>query len=231
MRLYIIRHADPDYENNTITPTGHIEAQALACHLAQLGIDEIFSSPFGRAVHTAQYTADALQLPVQIADWARELDELWIEELNKTFYDPDGALMRPNDILAGHNHLQEVSPMNHPVIQKNLNWFCQGSDAFLECQGYVRENNAYRVIGENRKKIAIFTHRGVGLTWLSHLLAIPLPLMWAGFFLPPSSVTTVLFDERVPGLAMPRCLGMGDISHLCKAGLQPSPAGIIANFF
>lgn len=30
MRLYIIRHADPDYPNNTITPEGHLEAQALA---------------------------------------------------------------------------------------------------------------------------------------------------------------------------------------------------------
>ncbi len=29
MRLYIIRHADPDYPNNTITPEGHLEAQAL----------------------------------------------------------------------------------------------------------------------------------------------------------------------------------------------------------
>lgn len=28
MRLYIIRHADPDYPNNTITPAGHLEAKA-----------------------------------------------------------------------------------------------------------------------------------------------------------------------------------------------------------
>ncbi|MEC9258269.1 MAG: histidine phosphatase family protein, partial [Candidatus Poribacteria bacterium] len=28
MRLYIIRHADPDYPNRTITEKGHLEAQA-----------------------------------------------------------------------------------------------------------------------------------------------------------------------------------------------------------
>ena len=30
MRLYIIRHADPDYPNRTITEKGHLEAQSLA---------------------------------------------------------------------------------------------------------------------------------------------------------------------------------------------------------
>lgn len=30
MRLYIIRHAEPDYENDTITAEGHKQAEALA---------------------------------------------------------------------------------------------------------------------------------------------------------------------------------------------------------
>ena len=34
MRLYIIRHADPDYKNDTITVFGHKDAQALAKRLA-----------------------------------------------------------------------------------------------------------------------------------------------------------------------------------------------------
>ena len=62
-----------------------------------------------------------------------------------------------------------------------------------------------------------------------HLLEIPLPLMWAGFHLPPSSVTTVLFDERSEQWAVPRCTGVGDVSHLYAAGLPVQPAGIKAN--
>ena len=66
MRLYIIRHADPDYPNRTITDKGHLEAQALAKRLASQGLDRIYSSPLGRAIHTAQYTADTLKMDYQI---------------------------------------------------------------------------------------------------------------------------------------------------------------------
>jgi probable phosphoglycerate mutase len=82
----------------------------------------------------------------------------------------------------------------------------------------------------NRQRIAFFAHLGFGLAWLSYLLDIPLPLMWAGFYLHPSSVTTILFDERAPGVAVPRVLALGDLSHLARAGLPPTPAGIIANY-
>ncbi|MCA1595762.1 MAG: histidine phosphatase family protein, partial [Chloroflexi bacterium] len=58
MRLYIIRHADPDYPNNTITEDGHKEARALADRLAAEKLDRIYCSPMGRAIDTARYTAD-----------------------------------------------------------------------------------------------------------------------------------------------------------------------------
>jgi hypothetical protein len=76
----------------------------------------------------------------------------------------------------------------------------------------------------------VFCHGGFGLTWLAHLLALPLPLVWSGFWLPPSSVTTMLFDERSPEWAVPRCIGLGDVSHLYAAGLQVQARGIMANF-
>jgi hypothetical protein len=76
----------------------------------------------------------------------------------------------------------------------------------------------------------VFCHGGFGLTWLAHLLALLLPLVWSGFWLPPSSVTTMLFDERSPEWAVPRCIGLGDVSHLYAAGLQVQARGIMANF-
>ena len=57
MRLYIIRHADPEYENNTITEKGHREAEALACRLQREKITKIFSSSMQRALDTAIYTS------------------------------------------------------------------------------------------------------------------------------------------------------------------------------
>ena len=61
MRLYIIRHADPDYEHDTLTEDGHKEAQALAKRLASHGLDRIYCSPLGRAIDTARYTAEPLE--------------------------------------------------------------------------------------------------------------------------------------------------------------------------
>lgn len=56
MRIYLIRHADPDYDNDTIAPRGHLEAQALADRLLRENIDAIYCSPLQRAQHTMSYT-------------------------------------------------------------------------------------------------------------------------------------------------------------------------------
>jgi broad specificity phosphatase PhoE len=73
MKILLIRHAEPDYPNNTITAAGHLEAQALASYLQQIGINRIYSSPINRAVLTMKYTADRLGIEPGIEQWTREL--------------------------------------------------------------------------------------------------------------------------------------------------------------
>jgi probable phosphoglycerate mutase len=97
--------------------------------------------------------------------------------------------------------------------------------------GYERDGGKYKILRSNPEQIAIFCHNGFGLIWLSHLLQIPLPLMWSGFTMAPSSVTTILFDERSSEWAVPRCIGFGDTSHLYQAGLPISSHGIKANVY
>jgi len=232
MRLFIIRHADPDYPNNTITPAGHLEARALAERLAKLGLDRIYSSPLGRAVDTARYTADAFGLTPVIQPWTAELSWAHIEQdgLGKSMpWDVHGHTVRrwKEEPTAANWHT--LPPLDRPEFREGFARIRSDSDAFLAALGYRHEDGVYRVERGSREKIAVFCHGGFGLTWLAHLLQIPPPLMWAGFFLPPSSVTTVLLDERGGGVAVPRCLGVGDISHLHAAGLPMQPAGIKAN--
>lgn len=231
MRIYLIRHADPDYPNDTITPAGHREARALAEHLAGFGIDEIYASPVTRAALTADYVSRRINLTVTIEPWMRELTGLRFEDYNRSLWDVDGLVLRAPEMLANLSRVEEMPPFNRPPVTENLKRVREGSDDFLARQGFARREGVYHFERENRKKIAVVAHLGFGLTWLSHLLDIPINLMWAGFFLPPSSVTTILFDERAPGAAMPRVLGMGDVSHLSKAGLEPLPSGIIANYY
>ena len=123
----------------------------------------------------------------------------------------------------------ELPEFANPLYRETLQFVKDNSDAFFAQRGYVREGGRYRICQANRDRIAVFCHGGFGLWWLSHLLEIPLPLVFSGFFLPPSSVTTVLFDERSSTWAVPRCLGVGDVSHLYAAGLPVSNSGVKAN--
>jgi len=59
VRLYIIRHGDPDYDTDkehggSLTGNGKAEASALAKWLASEGITHAYSSPLGRAKLTAE---------------------------------------------------------------------------------------------------------------------------------------------------------------------------------
>jgi len=231
MRLYIIRHADPDYANGTITLNGHREASALADHFKTIGIDEIYSSPMGRARHTAQYSANQLGLPIQIEDWAGELDKAWFEELDQSYLDIDRPCYRQPGCEPGLSRWRADGMAENPVVALNMQAVCQGSDDFLARQGFIRQGPLYRTRYQNTKKIAFFTHMGLELAWLSYLLGLPFLFLWDGFFVHPSSITTVLFEERSPGKVVPRCIGLGDISHLAMAGLSPQPIGITANYY
>ena len=61
MRIIIVRHGEPNYEKDCLTPLGIRQAKAAAVRLKGEGIEEIFSSPMGRARQTAQETADLLK--------------------------------------------------------------------------------------------------------------------------------------------------------------------------
>ncbi len=236
MRLMIIRHADPDYANDTITATGKLEARALAEHLrtgaSMAGPTRIFSSPMGRARATAAAVADALGLPVAIEEWTRELHALQVRETagrSFAFWDADGATLLGEDAYADHQAPAWPAPLDEPGIRAQVTEVGTSSDAFLARLGYERSGHRYRVHARSDDRVAVFCHFAFGVTWLAHLLRIPARSMWAGFWLAPSSVTTVLFEERQDGWAVPRCIGLGECAHLRAAGLGANHAGLKAN--
>lgn len=49
MRIVLVRHGDPNYEKDCLTELGHKQAAVAAQRLLKEGIDEIYSSPLGRA--------------------------------------------------------------------------------------------------------------------------------------------------------------------------------------
>ena len=96
----------------------------------------------------------------------------------------------------------------------------------LSRHGYTRIDGRYRIDRQNRDRIALFCHNGTVLLFLAHFLELPVSLTWSGFYSWPSSVTTIYFEEHSPKWAVPRALGVADVSHLYAAGLQPQPRGM-----
>ena len=233
MRLYIIRHADPDYPNNTITPIGHEEAKALAKRMAGVGLSRIYTSPLGRAQHTAQYTADATRIEPEILPWTAELSidgVTGIDGAKWAAWNLEGQIIRGGEQLPHHENWHQPEELSHYDYRARYQQLCKDSDAFLNELGYQRHNGVYQVRENNEERIAIFCHAGFGVSWMAHLLEIPLTLAWCGFFWAPSSVTTILMELRTPEIAVPRALCVGDTSHIYAEGLTESSRGTTANF-
>lgn len=234
MRIYIIRHADPDYENDTITPSGHLEAQALAERMLSENINSIYCSPVQRAQHTMNYTRELTGLVPETQDWLAEIQD-WQTTDTKgrpiPAWNVDGEIIRGRLPLPTSDNWHEAEPFRNPAIRKGFAGIGARSDLFMERAGFRREDGLYRILQPNERRIAVFCHMGFGLAWLAHLLELPLPLLWSGFWLAPSSVTTILMDARSEKWAVPRCLGIGDVSHLYGKKLPVSSQGIIANFY
>jgi len=230
MKLYLIRHGDPDYANDTLTERGHSEASALVEYLQREGIEQIVSSPLGRARDTARYTAEAMDLAVSVEPWMAELS-LPVEGREGTAaWDTPGHIIRNHDYLRDPSSFDRIPHLPLSDMNETIDRVRTNSDRFFASLGYVRDAGAYRVAEPNSRRIAVFAHGGFGLTWLALLLEIPVPLMWSGFFLHTSSVTQILFDERGNGLATPRCIMMSALPHLYANSIEPGTAGIKANY-
>ena len=55
---------------------------------------------------------------------------------------------------------------------------------------------------------------GFGLVWLAHILAIPLPIFWAGFGINHASLTVINFKNAPSGYTAPCLQCFSDTSHL-----------------
>ena len=73
MEILLIRHAYPDYANDTLTEVGHEEARLLAKRLQPVRIDKIYVSPAGRAQATARPTSDVKGVPLTTLGWLNDL--------------------------------------------------------------------------------------------------------------------------------------------------------------
>lgn len=232
MRILLIRHGDPDYENDTVTEKGSREVLLLADRLASENIDKIYCSPLGRAQATAKPTAERIGKEIHTLPWLSEIDFPYIA---------DGDEVAPWDIyphiwtknpkvedkkLWATDSLYDAFPLRETVenVQKEL-------DALLLQHGFRHTGRLFEVLPgyeTSTETIALFCHMGLGNTLLAHIAGISTPLWWHCMFLPPTSVTTIYMERHVPetGLAVAHFAGIGDISHLYHGGEPVSTSGL-----
>lgn len=225
MKLLLIRHADPDYERDALTPQGQREARLLADYLREVRIDAAYVSPLGRARLTAEPVLNAHGLTPQILDWLREFDPL----ITRPDRDAPGIVWDwlPQDWTAVDD-FYSVDTWTRPEIVRGsdaaekFREVCDGLDALLKRHGYRREGRLYRADASNHDTIALFCHFGVGCVILSRLLGVSPMILWHGFCAAPSSVTLIRTEERREGIASFRVGEYGAVPHLRRANLEPS---------
>lgn len=228
MRLLIIRHGDPDYARDTLTEKGKREAELLSDRMVKMDIKEFYVSPLGRARDTANVTLNKVNRKAEVLPWLREFHApVYDEKLGKDRIPWD---FLPEDWTKVDEYYDKELWHTAPIMQQAKviaearQVYC-GLDKILKKNGYLREGNLYRAVSPNRDTIAFFCHFGVECVMLAHLLGISPVLLWHGSCAAPTSVTTLVTEERREGIAYFRMTSFGDLSHLYIAGEEAAFSG------
>lgn len=227
MLFHYIRHGDPIYDPDSLTPLGERQAEAVGKRLALHGVDKVYASTSNRAILTAKPTCELLQLGeptlVEFANECHAGERMWVKNEDgvgtwpffsrrhiRLFTSPEVVAMGQR--WYDHPELAELKP--------GVEAFYDEVDEFMLSLGYehVRYTGRYKVITPNKERVALFAHQGFGIVFLSCLLDIPYPVYCTRFDICHTGVTTIDFQE-FDGYAVPKVLVHSSDAHLYKEGL------------
>ncbi|MBR5135350.1 MAG: histidine phosphatase family protein [Clostridia bacterium] len=228
MIFYYIRHGDPIYNPDSLTPRGQLQAEAVAKRFGVHGLDRVFSSDSNRAVMTAKPTCELLNLPLTQLPWCNE-NRPWermcvfYEDGRReyVFEDPASRILFASDefVRLGYDWGTHDT-FKDTTIPACLEEIRRDSDEFFASLGYRRDPEKHAYIPENPtdERIALFAHQAFGMAFLSCVLDIPYPQFCTRFDMGHTGVTAIEFREQ-NGLVIPRVLQLSNDSHLYREGL------------
>lgn len=233
MLFFYVRHGDPIYSPNSLTPFGHRQAEAVGRMLALYRISEVYSSTSERAKLTAKPLCEIAKKEMNLLDFANE-DYVWrdlvcyseaMERNTWLFYDPamKELFHTPEMIALGQRWYDHPAFKTESFADKDykagIERVQKGSDELFESLGYKRVSDGkYEVVEHSDKRVALFAHQGFGLAFLSCVLGIPYPIFSTHFDIFTSGVTVIEFTD-VNGYAYPKILEHSSSAHLYKDGL------------
>lgn len=228
MLFFYIRHGDPVYNPDSLTPLGSRQAEALAKRLALYGLDKVYSSTSNRAVMTARPTCELLKLEPELLEFAHE--KYAFRDFHEELEDGRKRFVYTSPEFIRLFHEKEVRDLgdrwyDHPAFAKTnckagVDRVYEEADRFFGDLGYEHNRNTgtYKVTKPNDQRIALFAHEGFGMAFLSCLLDIPYPMFCTQFSLCHSSMTVIEFKD-LDGCCVPKILTLSSDSHLYREGL------------
>lgn len=225
MLLFYIRHGDPVYHPDSLTPLGKRQAEAVSHRLAQFGLNRIYASSSERAKQTAQPTCELLKTEPVILDWC-----------NESYAYQQLSIAGTRTWLFQNAEMRRF--LNSEEIRRlGARWYCHPAfdgtsyaagmerirsetDAFLAELGYrhLPKDCCYRAERPNDDRIALFAHQGFGLAFLSCLLDIPYPIFSTHFDMGHTGMSVIEFADR-EGYTVPCMLEFANDGHLLRDGL------------
>ena len=133
----------------------------------------------------------------------KQVKDITVKELTEL---ADMNAWTENPLIATGNSAEVYAETTH------------GLDALFSRYGYHRKGALYATEHNTDVTIALFCHFGISMNIMSYLLRIPFHLLLHGFIMAPSSITTLVTEERIPGEVWFRCTALGDTTHLSMAG-------------
>ncbi|MBP1542949.1 MAG: histidine phosphatase family protein [Oscillospiraceae bacterium] len=224
MKIVFVRHGHPDYVNDCLTELGHEQAEKAALRLLDEGIEQIFTSPFGRARETALHTAKQLSLDVTVLDFMREIK--WGSSDGGEVYADghpwDTALYA---VSMGHSLMDESwtkkPPFCNNIVFSELQRVAESSDTWLESLGYRREGTNYRVVGDDTDRtVALFSHGGSSSALLSHMLCLPFFYLCRALCPDFTSITVLSLSDIKGTLTAPMIELANDSRHIRSSGVS-----------
>ena len=219
MRIILIRHGDPDYEKDCLTELGLKQAEIVAQRLMEENIEQIYSSPLGRAKQTAEAFSKRSGIKeIRIAEFMREIRYGKIDAL----YQSGNPWQVSYEMLTKGLNLQGPDWREYPQFTDNtavidIDNIAVGTDEWLEERGYKREGLYYRCMREDDTEhtFAMFCHGGSSTAFLSRIFNIPFPHLCTmlGYLL-HTSITILRFDRTPGSIFMPMIEIAADARHL-----------------
>ncbi|MCR5502487.1 MAG: histidine phosphatase family protein [Lachnospiraceae bacterium] len=235
MRILLIRHAEPDYSVDSLTPKGRLEAELLSRRLVRYDIRDFYVSPLGRAKDTAAYTLDKLSRKAETLPWLREFRGSYLDpETGKrriVAWDVKPRIWKSFPGVMDIDTWCDTPAFAGGDVREVWKETVDGTDALLARYGCFRDGPVWHMEQNGDFTIALFCHFGISMAILGYLTGVSPMILWHHTLCCPSSVSEVVTEERIKNEVSFRVVKLGDLTHLESAGEKQSTAGLFPEVY